>query len=247
MIQSLPFFSIIIPTYNVKSTIEVAIKSILDQSFKDFEILILDGKSTDGTIEIIKEFQSKDDRIRIHSEDDTGVYDAMNKGIAISKGLFLYFLGADDYLVDPEVLADVRRTLDQSNIFVLYGNVNSPVLGHQYDGIFSDAKIFHKNIAHQAIFYKKNVFEKVGIYPLQFKVHADWALNLKWFFDPTVSHHYFERSIAFFAPGGLSSRKVDNSFRVEMITMYYLLARSRHSIIGTLSLMLRGLFSRLTR
>ena len=95
-----PFISIIIPTFNAESTILKALESILQQTFKDFEILIIDGLSKDKTIEIVENL--KDSRIKIHSDKDIGIYDAMNKGIHYAQGKWLYFIGSDDYLYNNE-------------------------------------------------------------------------------------------------------------------------------------------------
>src|ERR1700722_16529958 len=99
--------SIIIPTYNSQNTILTALQSIVKQSFDDFEIIIVDGLSNDDTVTIVKNFQ--DDRIKIISELDNGIYDAMNKGIDRAKGDWLYFLGSDDRLYNDTVLEDVNK------------------------------------------------------------------------------------------------------------------------------------------
>src|ERR1700744_4382606 len=102
-----PFFTIIIPTFNSEKTLQNALSSILSQNFTEFEILIVDGVSNDNTIKIVKENIEKDKRIRFISEKDNGIFDAMNKGIELSLGEWLYFLGSDDRLHNSSILRSV--------------------------------------------------------------------------------------------------------------------------------------------
>src|SRR5688572_23331397 len=100
-----PMFSIIIPTLNSEAHIRRSLESVLHQSFPNFEILIVDGLSVDQTLSIVQ--QENDARITTYSEKDHGIYDAMNKGITLAKGKWLYFLGSDDVLYDNNVFQDV--------------------------------------------------------------------------------------------------------------------------------------------
>ena len=96
--------TIIIPTYNCEKTIGDALDSILGQSIKEVEVLIVDGLSTDRTLEIVAQYQTKHANIVLHSEKDEGIYDAMNKGIGLAKGDWLYFMGSDDTLFENTTL-----------------------------------------------------------------------------------------------------------------------------------------------
>src|SRR5947209_4479772 len=87
--------SVIIPTFNLKACIRKCLESLREQTFRDFEILVIDGGSTDGTIKIVQEFASSFPRLTWRSEKDRGVYDAMNKGVAMARGDWVYFLGSD--------------------------------------------------------------------------------------------------------------------------------------------------------
>ncbi|MEI7505135.1 MAG: glycosyltransferase, partial [Paludibacter sp.] len=96
-------------------------ESIISQSFTDFEVHIIDGVSKDNTLEIVKSFNDK--RIQILSEIDNGIYDAMNKGIKLAKGKWLYFLGSDDQLFDSRVLNEIYITSKHTRSKVIYGSV----------------------------------------------------------------------------------------------------------------------------
>lgn len=209
----MPLFSIIIPTYNSELFLHSAIDSVLKQTYSDFEILIIDGASLDNTLNVANSFN--DNRIKIYSEKDKGIYDAMNKGIQKSNGEWLYFLGSDDKLYDTEVLADVKSNIKSTNSFI-YGNVkiisdtNWAKKGELYDGKFDMKKLFKKNISHQAIFYNRNTFVKFGVFNIDYKICADFDYNLKIFSNSTPQ--YINRTIAYFSGGGISTTGVDEAF-----------------------------------
>lgn len=205
-------FSIIIPTFNSASTIGSCIESIINQSIDDFEILILDGLSSDSTLEIITQY--KDVRIKVFSEKDYGVYDAMNKGIDKAKGDWLYFLGSDDHLYNNDILLQIKNSIEENICDFIYGNAF--FIGEQYfyDGEFDRIKLFQeKNICHQAIFYHKNLFKRLGKYNLDFFLYADWDFNIRCFSTPDIRIKYVDIPIAYYNDmSGLSFQKVDSTF-----------------------------------
>lgn len=213
-----PFFSIIIPCLNSSVTINRALDSVLNQSFKDFEILIIDGASQDDTVLKIKEF--KDDRIKISVEKDFGIYDAMNKGLNKSTGTWLYFLGSDDKLFDPFVLNDIHEYASSCKCDVLYGNVkvhgDTPWAkdGTVYSGKFDFYKFFKSNICHQSIFYKRDFISKNQLFfDLKFPMSSDWDFNFRCW-DKT-KFQYIERVVAVFYSGGFSSVNSNDPFLLE--------------------------------
>lgn len=214
--MELPFFTIIIPVFNSEKTIDMAIGSILNQVYRSFEVLIIDGLSTDETVKKVQAYN--DSRIKVHSEKDKGIYDAMNKGIALAKGTWLMFLGSDDQLFDNLVLNDIHAAI-HSNDKVIYGNVyiNGNTGwgsdGQIYDGEFTIEKLLKVNIAHQAIFYHKEVFEKCGHYDLQYKICGDFDFNLR--VASKFKMRYIERTIAKFYAGGASTDVRDLDFEAN--------------------------------
>ena len=116
-------FSIIIPTFNSEDTLAIALESILKQVYQQFEVIIVDGLSTDATKEIVSQYQKKLPSMVFHSEADKGIYDAMNKGIDLAKGNWLFFMGSDDSFFDTTVLEKVVEAIQNSKPKVLYGNV----------------------------------------------------------------------------------------------------------------------------
>ncbi len=208
------FYSIIIPTFNSASTVQKCIESILNQTFTNFEILIIDAVSTDNTLGLIRAYN--DTRVNIISEPDKGIYDAMNKGIKLAKGEWLYFLGSDDSLYDENVLGDVETEIYKQDVDVIYGNVLMMQSGLINDGEFNFTKIQTDPICHQAIFYNKKVFEIFGEYDLRYKVYADSDLNLKWFFSDKLKNLFFDRIVAKYAETGFSSIQADLIFYEEL-------------------------------
>lgn len=199
------------PTYNSGATLKFAIKSILNQSYNDYEILILDNLSTDNTLTICKSFN--DQRIKISSESDKGIYDAMNKGIALAKGEWLYFLGSDDELYNNEVLEKINNRINNTNSKIIYGNVlvcgNTGWArdGQIYNGYFSNRKIVANNICHQSLFYRKDIFKNLNGYNTKYKICADHDLNIR--AVCSFKFEYVNLIIAKFNSGGMSSGSDD--------------------------------------
>ncbi|MDU8885471.1 glycosyltransferase [Yeosuana sp. MJ-SS3] len=208
-----PFFSIIIPTYNAGSTLDMALASVVNQTYRNIEILIIDGISTDSTLDIARRYQKEFPNMIITSERDKGVYDAMNKGIKLASGEWIYFMGSDDALYDNCILKKISETYNVNSLDVIYGNITSPRFGGIYDGEFTPRKIILKNICHQAIFLNKKVFDEIGNFNLKYKYHADWDHNIRWFFTDKISHKYVDLVIANYADGGLSSQNEDLVFK----------------------------------
>jgi glycosyltransferase involved in cell wall biosynthesis len=178
----------------------------LRQDYTDWELLIMDGGSDDGTLDMAREAAAKDARIKLFSERDKGVYDAMNKGIAKAGGEWLYFLGSDDLLQDNGVLDVILRSPEAIDADVIYGDVVSDSYTGRYDGVFTFDKLLSRNLSHQAAFYRNIVFRRLGDYNLRYKAYADWDFNIRCFADPTLRIQYVDVIIGRFGADGLSSR-----------------------------------------
>ncbi|MFC1740330.1 glycosyltransferase family 2 protein [Pseudomonadota bacterium] len=208
-------FTIITPSFNAGAAIKDVVESVLEQQFSDYEHLVVDGSSSDDTLSILEAYPS----VRLVSEPDKGIYDAMNKGIRLARGKWLHFLGADDIYIDSRVLADVAAQLDD-HLDVVYGDVESDRFPDRYAGPFDELKIYYQNVCHQSIFFRKSVFDKTGMFNTRYKVHADWDHNLKWLIDPQIQSRYMDRVIANYADGGFSSRTPDAVFESDFTFNY---------------------------
>jgi glycosyltransferase involved in cell wall biosynthesis len=104
--------TIITPTFNSGAIISRLISSIQSQDFREFEHLIIDGESTDNTIDVITRYAAESSNVKLSIAKDNGIYDAMNKGISMAKGSWIFFIGADDYLYGPNVLKDIAQVIN---------------------------------------------------------------------------------------------------------------------------------------
>ncbi len=179
----MPKVSIITINYNNCDGLEKTIPSVLSQTFTDYEYILIDGGSTDGSLELIK---SHADKIAYWvSEKDAGIYDAMNKGIAVAKGEYCLFLNSGDYLYQTDVLqqvADLHLSADicYSDLLtardgVMVGRINSPEK-------ISLAFLLVGTLPHQAQFIKRALFEEYGNYADAYKMCADWEFVIRVFF-----------------------------------------------------------------
>jgi glycosyltransferase involved in cell wall biosynthesis len=221
------FFSIIIPTYNSEVTLKACLQSIADQTYKNLEIIIIDNNSIDQTAEIVKAAQEIQP-IKWASEPDKGIYDAINKGIALATGKYIYFLGSDDSLYDENVLQTVHDSILYADADIIYGNVimrgsNEWVVDRTvHAGEFDLKRLISHNICHQSIFYHNAVFKKIGNYNLKYPVFADHDLNLRC--AAQYKFTFIDRIIANFNVGGASTQFADPAFerdRYSNILKYF--------------------------
>ncbi len=200
--------SIVTPTLNCGPKIEKTISSVLSQNRDLIEFIIVDGDSTDGSLNIVEKYGSK---IKLVSEKDDGVYEAMNKGIEISTGKYLYFLGGGDSLKEG-ILDKLQDLLPTDDLALVYGNAYMVNRGLVYDGEFTRTKLRKRNICQQAIFYGRRVFDVTGGFETRFNVLADHAFNLKCFWNNRIEKKYIAYVIANYEGGGISERERDVSF-----------------------------------
>lgn len=206
--------SVIVPTFNSQATLAACLDSIIFQSYNDIEIVIIDGGSTDSTLDIVKNAATKFENIRWNSELDAGIYDAMNKGVESALGDWVYFLGSDDCIYDPQVFADIARILVNRDFDMVYGDAVMVSNLKREGGEFNMHKLLtHNNICHQAIFYKKSVFLHIGKFNLEYPIVADWDFNVRCFRAFPEKIKYFSRIIVLFNNiSGISSTSQNDPF-----------------------------------
>lgn len=218
-VLGLPRVSIITATYNSGKTLEECLISVARQTYANKEHLIIDGQSKDDTLAIIKKYQEQYPDIRYISEADKGVWDAMNKGIDMASGEWLYFLGSDDALKNERVLSNIFAAPGNEDYDVIYGNIEHRNAGTRFDDEFNNKLLARFNIAHQAIFYRKTVFEKTGKFDLRYVAFSDYANNIKWFGNKTIRRKYASNIICVYNETGLSSIYFDKTFFREKPAM----------------------------
>ncbi|GAB7141804.1 glycosyltransferase family 2 protein [Mycobacterium riyadhense] len=211
-----PLFSIIVPTFNVAGTIRACLDSITSQTWTDYELVVIDGGSTDGSLDLAKSYEpSLDGRLVLHSGPDDGVYDAMNNGVRMANGTWVFFIGADDTLYEPETLARVAGFIgDHTSSDLVYGDVIMRSTSSRYAGVFDvDRLLFEQNICHQAIFYRRKLFETIGPYNLRYRMWADWDFNIRCFSNPALVTRYMDIVVANYNDLSGLSTNVDEEFK----------------------------------
>jgi len=203
-----PRVSIVIATFNAVDVLPDTLRSVAEQTYGNRELLVIDGGSTDGTLDVIQRSRQQIDYWC--SEADDGIYDAFNKGIKHATGEWIYFLGAGDRFADVEVLDRVFSIPRRGKM--LYGDVSLPRSQRRYGGRFSKLNLCLRNICQQGIFYSKDLFDRLGPFETRYRVWADWAFNLHCFADRNTQPEYLHSLIAVYDEDGFSSSRVDAEF-----------------------------------
>lgn len=201
-----PFFSVVTVVWNNFSTIERTISSVLSQSFTNFEYIIIDGKSDDGTLGVIKKYQN-DSRLKLISEKDSGIYDAMNKGIKLSSGTFIHLLNSDDYYSSNKILETyhnyiVKKKLKQS---IIYAKMNL-FKENKFLKVMDPYKSYLKKnmrMNHPTWFVSKQIYNKIGNYDTNYKIAADYDFALRCL-KSNCDFHQINYPTINFALGGIS-------------------------------------------
>lgn len=198
--------SIITINYNNKSGLEETIKSVVSQKYSDFQYIVIDGGSTDGSVDVIKKYS---DKISYWiSESDKGVYNAMNKGILQAKGEYVLFMNSGDLLKED---ISIGRIFDQTNgEDVVYLNVeivspNQEPYVKKYPAKLDLLFFIVSNICHQSTFIKRNLFSKYGLYSETMLISSDWAFFLDVICKYRCSYKYIDECLSVFFIGGISS------------------------------------------
>ena len=195
--------SIITVNLNNAESLRKTVDSVVNQSFVDYEYIIIDGGSTDGSIEVIKEYA---DKITYWvSEPDNGIYNAMNKGILKAKGEYCYFLNSGDWLIDINSISSIFYYQPVEDI--IYCNIETTQGLIVYPLKLSLLFFFSGTICHQAAFLKTNLFYRFGIYNENLKIVADWEFFIKAIILNNCSYKYINKIVSFFELGGISSKE----------------------------------------
>ncbi len=210
--------SIITVCFNAEQTIERCILSVINQSFSNIEYIIIDGGSTDNTLNIIDKYRHK---IKIVvSEADNGIYDAMNKGIKIAKGEIVGMLNADDFFADENILLNVAKAFKLNNPDLLYGDLDyvdnsNKVIRSWKSGKYSNG-IFNWGWMppHPTFYCKRIYFEKLGYYSLNYGTAADYELMVRFLHLNKLSVFYLKLIMVKMEIGGASNNSIYNRIKV---------------------------------
>ena len=174
-----PLFTVVTVVFNGEKELESTILSVLNQSYRNVEHIIVDGRSTDGTLGILRKYEASIDYWV--SEQDQGIYDAMNKGIRLARGEWLYFLNCGDRLVDGEVLEKVAQQLPQTSVPLVIGRVNYLCDGRVVKQFPADVPaentaraLFASKFCHQAFFARRQSYIDAGGFDSRFPFFSDF-------------------------------------------------------------------------
>lgn len=209
--------SIITVVYNNVDTIKEAIESVINQTYHDIEYILIDGKSNDGTLEIIESYGDKISKVV--SEEDSGIYDAMNKGLSLSSGDIIGFINADDKIDNNEIIKNVvNHFID--DVDIVYGDLifvdrldSTKICRHWKAGKFKKIKYkFGWMTPHPSTYIKKEIYEKYGSFDLRFKIAADYELMLRFMYKNNLRVKYLPEVIVRMRDGGISNNSLFNIF-----------------------------------
>jgi glycosyltransferase involved in cell wall biosynthesis len=204
-----PLISIITPSFNQERFIEQTIQSVLGQNYPNIEYIIIDGGSTDGTGDIIKKYEQQ--LSYWVSEPDNGVSDAFNKGLRASRGDYIQFLNSDDWLIDSTIISRVIESIKQSDYpLLLYGNAevvdrsNGEHLWYMGRPFTLRGFLLRMTIGHQALFTRKDYFERYGEFDSGLKYSMDYEMLLR--SVPDLHPVWLNYTIVKMREGGISRR-----------------------------------------
>lgn len=211
--------TIIIATHNAGLEIGACLQSVFGLAIENLEVIIVDGDSSDNTIEEIKKFEHLS--LKWISEKDKGIYDALNKGVEIASGEWIYFLGSDDRLLKG--FADLLAKLEDPQI-VYYGNskpyykkVSSDAYG-LLQGEFSNYRLAKYCMNHQSIVYPRSAFDLYS-YSLKYPVLADYAFNIRLWGDKRFKKEFYPIEIVSYNMSGFSAETKDISFNNDKLKL----------------------------
>lgn len=206
--------SVITATFNSGKTVRDTIESVLRQTHTDIEYIIVDGKSQDNTMEIVRSYGPQfGGRMRYTSECDKGIYDAMNKGIAMATGDVVGILNSDDFYTANDVLEQVAKAMADGSIDAVYGDVHYVNEEHLDQCVrYYTSRPFHRSWmrfgfmpAHPSFYCRRRVYEQYGTFDLSYKVAADFENLLRLIFVHRIRARYIPKDFVTMRTGGASS------------------------------------------
>ncbi len=178
--------TVVVPTFRSAGLITGALASLAAQTWRDFEVIVSDGASDDGTPDVARGFAAQLPAMTVDSRPDGGVYDAINRAVVQARGQWVLVLGSDDRLHAPDTLARLAPHLQQATADLVFGDVRmmganqcGVAPGARYAGPVDVARLLRTNICQQAICYRRALLQTLGGFDTRYRLHADWALNLR--------------------------------------------------------------------
>jgi glycosyltransferase len=235
--------SIITITYNSAKTVQRALESVQSQTYKDIEHIIVDGASTDGTKELIETYAKQHGNVRWISEKDKGIYNAINKGIALATGDVIGFLHSDDVLYSADSIEQIAAAFADPKIDVAYGDLQycsgEKVIRRWRSNPFSPSSLkFGWMPPHPTVYVRKEVYEQVGEYDEWFHISADYDMMLR-IFKSGYQSQYIPEVLVRMETGGASNK--NTRARLSKTQEDYIALKKNHVGAGYLTVAFKQL------
>lgn len=222
-------FSIITVCFNSEKTIERTIKSVLEQSCQDYEYILVDGASTDHTLDIIHRYEPFFyGKMKVISELDKGIYDAMNKGIRAASGELIGIVNSDDYY-EKDALEKIAQAYQGYNYTIVYGLVRSVTDGKEVMVFLKNHEFLEKDmITHPSCFITKKLYERFGMYSLKYPYSADYEFMLRVKKESEVRFIKIYEIITNFSTGGVSDSVKAYRDTLRLLHEYQLIKKQKY-------------------
>lgn len=210
--------SIITVSYNSGKTIQTAIESVLSQDYPQIEYIVVDGHSTDNTVEVIKSYSTKIDKWI--SEPDQGIYDAMNKAIQLATGEVVGILNSDDFYYDSTIISTVMEVFKTQTIDAVFGdlvfvdanNLSKIVRKYSSKGWTPRKFAYGFMPAHPTFFVKRSLYNEVGLFKTNYPIGSDYELLIRFLYKHKIKYQYINKVMVNMRKGGASTSGLKSNF-----------------------------------
>lgn len=217
-IQDKPLISVITVVFNGAATLEHTIRSVIGQTYDNVEHIIIDGGSTDATLDILRKYEDNIDYWV--SEKDNGIYDAMNKGIRLATGDVVGILNSDDFYAGPQVIEKVTALFKESGadalfadlVYVRPDNLDRVVRYYSGAGFTPDKFAWGWMPPHPTFFVRRELYERYGLFRIDYKIAADYELTTRFLARHKVRYAYLPEVIVRMRTGGVSTRSLRSNW-----------------------------------
>jgi glycosyltransferase involved in cell wall biosynthesis len=210
--------SIITVVYNNSQTINCTIESVLAQDYPNIEHIIIDGASTDGTVEIIKSYSIQ--IAKFISEPDKGIYDAMNKGLKLATGDIIGILNSDDFYADNTVISDIVREFQEKNVQMVFGDLvfvkpddlNKVVRFYSTPNFSPSQFAWGWMPPHPTCYIKRSVYERYGDFKTDYRIAADYEILTRFMAKHKITYSHISKILIKMRTGGISTRSLQSNW-----------------------------------
>lgn len=209
--------SIVTASYNSVKTLADTMESVLGQNYKNWEYIVVDGGSTDGTVDLIRKYEPRfGGKMKWTSEPDKGIYDAMNKGIQKSTGDVIGILNSDDYYTTTDALSTIASALSDEKLDAVYGDIHfikegepNKVVRYYSSRQFKPFWLrFGFMPAHPSFYVRRAVYQKAGLYDISYKIGSDFEMMVRLFRKQRIRYQYLAKDFVTMRTGGMSTKGI---------------------------------------